>query len=157
MLHAIEAVVEEGLSNVNKPSIEFIQGQRVDLFLGCLGEAKASDISVDSARNSKRTELQLEDTIQPMTEVMAVAQVARFANDAVLIVNIMANKTAFRPFIYFKHEDVLISTPKVDPLRRGPNKIDIQGLLLFFVVLRLNRNLFCSGKNKTKFKRSSVL
>lgn len=59
-----------------------------------------------------------------MTEVMAVAQVAKFTNNAVPIVNIMANRTAFRPFIYFNHQDVLLSTPKAVPFRRDVNTIE---------------------------------
>ena len=64
---------------------------------------------------------------------------AKFTNNAVPIVNIMANRTAFRPFIYFNHQDVLLSTPKAVPFRRDVNTIDIQGLLLLFVVLRLHK------------------
>ena len=70
---------------------------------------------------------------------MAVAEVAKFTNSAVPLVNIMANRTAFRPFMYFRHEDVLITTPKAVPFRKDVNTLDIQGLLLLFVVLRLHK------------------
>ena len=74
-----------------------------------------------------------------MLELMAVAQVAQFRNNAVPMVNILANRTAFRPFLYFRHEDVMITTPKAVPFRRDANTIDIQGLLLLFLVLRLHK------------------
>ena len=81
----------------------------------------------------------LKAVLQPMLELMALAQVAQFRNNAVPMVNILANRTAFRPFIYFRHEDVMIMTPKAVPFRRDANTINIQGLLLLFLVLRLHK------------------
>lgn len=91
------------------------------------------------------------DTLQPMMEVMAMAQVTKFPNKEVPLVNILASKTAFRPFIYFKEEDVLLSTPKVVPLRRNSTTIDIQGLILLFVILRLHK-VKCLNFNMEKIK-----
>ena len=88
------------VSNGEKPYIN-IQGKRLALFLGCLGKAKAAKVALASVRNTTKTPadfaLQLDDlkaVIQTMTEVMAVAQVAKFNNNAIPIVNIMANRTA---------------------------------------------------------------
>ena len=122
-------------SNGNKPSF-VIEGHepRVSLFLGCLGEAKAADVSVG---HLKKTEHQVDmdnikATIQPMLEAMAVAELAQFGDEAVPIVNILANKSAFRPILYWREKDVL-TTARAVPLRRSQSNIDIQGLLYTYV------------------------
>lgn len=128
--------------NGNKPSF-VIEGHesRVSLFLGCLGEAKAADVSVGHLKKTEH-QVELDDIkaiIQPMLEAMAVAELAQFDDEAVPIVNILANKSAFRPILYWREKDVLLTTARAVPLRRSQSNIDIQGLLLMFVLLRLNQ------------------
>lgn len=121
-------------SNGNKPTI-VIAGfpGRVSLFLGCFGEAKASDVPVGRLGFEE-----VKSVIQPMFEVIVAAELAIFENDMVPLVNIMGNKTAFRPILYWRKFDVLITTPDVVPLRRNENTLDIQGLLLLFVLFQFH-------------------
>lgn len=135
-------------SNGNEPSF-VIEGYepRVSLFLGCLGEAKAADVSVGHLKKTEH-QVDLDDikaTIQPMLEAMAVAELTQFNDEAVPIVNIFANKSAFRPILYWRKNDVLVTTARAVPLRSQSN-IDIQGLLLMFVVLQLNETTRISFK-----------
>ena len=83
-------------------------------------------------------------TIQPMLESMAVAELAQ----SVLILNNVANKTAFRSMLYWRDADVLITTARAVPLRRNKTDIDIQGLLLLFVLLQLHRISCISFNNR---------
>ena len=79
-----------------------------------------------------------------MLEAMAVAEIAQCTAEAVPLVNILANKSAFRPFLYWREKDVLLTTAGVVPLRRSNSEIDIRRLLLLFVLLQLHRRTHIS-------------
>ena len=108
-----------------KPSL-VIEGyeDRVALYLGCLGEAKSADVSLAHCKNTEH-QVDLDDikaTLQPMLEVMAVAEIAQCTTEAVPLVNILANKNAFRPFLNWQEKDVLLTTGGAVPLRRSQSE-----------------------------------
>ncbi len=121
----------------------------MSLFLGCFGEAKASDVLVGRLGNEE-----VQSVLQPMFEVMVAAELAIFENDMVPLVNIMGNKTAFRPILYWRKLDILITTPDVVPLRRNKNTLDIQGLLLLFVLFQFH-NVSVISLNEETLKQHS--
>ncbi len=80
---AIDVAVAVGSnSNGNKPTLVVpgCQG-RMSLFLGCLGEAKASDVPVGRLGSEE-----VQSVLQPMFEVMVAAELATFENDMVPLV-----------------------------------------------------------------------
>ena len=60
--------------NGRRPYIN-IDGKNMSVYLGCLGEAKSTDVRLDRRKNLAQTKLDFDDiklSIQPMTEVMAM-------------------------------------------------------------------------------------
>ena len=92
-----------------KPSL-VIEGYAYSfsLYLGCLGEAKAADVSLAHCKKKEEDLDDIKATLQPMLEAMAVAEIAQCTAEAVPLVNILANKSAFRPFLYWRQKDVLL-------------------------------------------------
>ncbi len=74
-----------------------------------------------------------------MLEVMAISQVATFPNSDVPVVNFMGNKFVFRPLLYFKELDVVLTTPRVMHLRRSQDIIDVLGLITMFTFVHLHK------------------
>lgn len=125
------------VGNPSNGSIVIDDHERLSIFLGCLGEAKAADVPIARLQH----EATLNDTktaVQPMLEALAVGELTHFPNNTVPLLNFLANKTAFRPFLYWRECDVILTTPRAIPLRRSESEVDIQGLLLLFVLFQLN-------------------
>lgn len=150
--------------NGDKPSVQIEDvGCNMFLFFGCLEEAKGVDISLATTRNKgfESNTADIKKILQPALEVMTVSEVTRFPNNNIPLVNILASKTAFRVF-YWRHLDVLLTTPMVVPLRSGQNEIDIRGLLFLFTIFQVHRSSCISfdvdklhGKPKTGWDISS--
>ena len=70
---------------------------------------------------------------------MTISEVATFPKSNVPLVNVLASKLAFRPVFYWRDLDVLLTTPKVIPLRASQNKVDIRGLLFLFTIFQVHR------------------
>ena len=99
---------------------------------------------------------EVKSILQPMFEIMAVAELASFENELVPLVNIMGNKTAFRPILYWRKLDIIITTPDVVPLRRNNETLDVQGLLLLFVLFQLNYTSIISFNREALKKHSKT-
>lgn len=104
--------------------------------MGSLGKAKASNVPLTKKSNEGATlDDPMVDTkavIEAMLEVMAMAQVAKFPN--IPIVNIFGGKMVFRPFIYFKQLDVMLTTPNVVPIRPNAESLNMLGLLVLLSI-----------------------
>ena len=132
-------------TNGRKPSVE-VEGKSCQLYFGSLGEAKRADFRLARDSSSPTSSNQdIKSAIQPMLELMAMAEMTTFddvpegsTRTKVPLVNFLASKVAYRPFIYFKEEDVIITTPFAVPLRRSEHKLDMQGLLLLALLTRLS-------------------
>ena len=76
--------------------------------------------------------------IQPMLELMAMAKVVKFPEEAVPI---FGGKMVFRPFIYFKKLDVMLTTPNVISLRPTAESLNMLGLLVLFSLFHKLRHI----------------
>ena len=129
-------------SNGSKPIIQ-IEGSNFALHLGSLLEAKSTFTQL--APNTSETSCFTEETadskalIQPMLESMAISHVATFPDPDVPIVNFLGNKFSFRPLLYFKELDVLLTTPRVMHLRTSHDTIDVLGLITMFTFMNLHK------------------
>ena len=120
--------------NGKKPSIRVdIDGNNVQkVFLGSICEAK--NITVRLSEDSRTAEDEgLKTIYQPITELCAMSEVCTFAeeSDEIPLVNIYASRHTYRPFLYFKHYDVLLTTQRpIAYVRTDKTKFDIHGLAL---------------------------
>ena len=141
-------------TNGEKPKIH-IEGINVAVHLGCLLEAKSTctRLAPSTSESSSFTDdsADLKKLIQPMLEVMAISQVATFPNPDVPVVNFLAHKFVFRPLVYFRDVDVLVTTPRVIHLRHSENTIDVLGLITMFTFLQLH---WTKG---VKFQRNAII
>ena len=90
-------------SNGSKPYIHIQNSsEKLSIYLGSLGEVKSSTVRLArDPRVGSDFNVSEEDTkavIQPMLELMAIAEVAKFPNENVPIVSIFGGKMVFRPF-----------------------------------------------------------
>ena len=140
-------VVVGSKGNGNKPYI-YMEPHNVAIYLGSLLEAKSSTHRLASSASDRASfEQASEDTkalIQPMLELMAISEVAHFPNDGVPLVNIFANKFVYRPLMYFKGCDILLTTPRPLHLRREVDIVDGLGLLFLFLLFQLHNVRICS-------------
>jgi hypothetical protein len=133
---SFDVVVGSQTDGRNKPCVKIEEDEKVALYLGSIVEVKSSYTQL--ATNSSDTstfDTESEDLklfIQPMLEVMAFAQMAEIPNAAVPIVNFVGTKYTFRPLLYFKNLDIILSTPRVLHLRRNQDTIDALGLMAMF-------------------------
>ena len=79
-----------------------------------------------------------------MLELMAVSEVCTFENTEVPLVNIFGNRHAFRPLLYFKKYDVLLTTPKpyMYVFLDENKKIHFLGLAMLHILFTLHRYPF---------------
>ena len=128
--------------NGDKPRVK-IQGvgSSMHLFFGCLGEAKGADVQLATTKDTGFVSdlADIKAIIQPALEVMTISEVATFPKSDVPLVNVLASKLAFRPVFYWRDLDVILTTPKVIPLRASQNKVDIRGLLFLFTIVQVHR------------------
>ena len=75
---------------------------------------------------------------------MAMAEVAILPDDTVPIVNIFGSKMVFRPFIYFKKLDVMLTTPNVIPIRPDTESLNMLGLLILFSMFQFHKPHYIS-------------
>ena len=92
-------------TNGNKPIIH-IEGSNNAVHLGSILEAE-SIFALSTSESCSG------DMIQPMLELMAISQVATFPSPDVPVVNFIGNKFVFRPPLYFKELDVVLTTPQL--------------------------------------------
>lgn len=79
--------------------------------MGSFGEAKAADVNIATLKKKSFTsqEEDINVIIQPALEVMALSAVATFPNVNVPLVNILAQKSGFRPIFYWPAYDLLMT------------------------------------------------
>ena len=140
-------------TNGAKPYV-YIQSGHEAIYLGSVLEAKRSTKSLAAVSSNSRTAnfkeaaSDIKGLIQPMLEVMAVAQVAEFPRADVPLVNIFGNKFVYRPLLYFRECDVLLTTPRPVHLRRDATTLDVLGLVLLFTLFQLHKR--CVAFNMVK-------
>ena len=129
-------------TNGKKPIIQ-IEGSNFAIHLGSLLEAKSTftRLAPSSSETSSFTEetTDLKTLIQPMLESMAISQMATFPDADVPIVNFLGTKLSFRPLLYFKELDVLLTTPRPMHLRTAHDTIDVLGLITMFTLMNLHK------------------
>ena len=74
------------------------------------------------------------DTEDLKSEVLAFAQKTTFPNKLVPLLLIYANRFMYRPLIYFKKYDVLLTTPRVIQHRISQSKVYALGLMLMYTL-----------------------
>lgn len=128
-------------TNGNKPIVR-IEGNDIGLHLGSITEAKSTftRLAPSTSESSSFTKdpEDLKRLIKPMLEVMAISQVATFPNPDVPVVNFVGNKLVFRPLLYFKELDVILTTPRVIHLCSSQDSIDVLGLMVMFTFVHLH-------------------
>ena len=138
-------VVVGSESNGNKPYI-YVCPKNVSIYLGSLLEANSSSrpLAASSSASFDESSIEIKALIQPMLELMAISEVAAFPKADVPLLNIFGNKFVYRPLLYFKEYDVLLTTPRPIHLRRDVNSVDGLGLLFMFVLFQLHNTRTCS-------------
>ena len=128
-------------TNGDKPVIK-IEDNRLALHLGSVLEVQSTftRLATSSSESSSFTEHSedLKQLIQPMLEVMAISQMADFPNEDVPVVNFWGKKFVFRPLLYFKGVDVILTMPRVLHLRTVYDTIDVLGLMTMFTFVHLH-------------------
>ena len=110
------------------------------ILLGSLVEAKAWTVSLSKKPNEGSTfNVDIKAVIQPKLELMAMAEVAKFPEEEVPVVNIFGGKMGFGPFIYFKKLDVMLTTLNVIPLRPTAESLNMLGLLVLFSLFQFHK------------------
>ena len=145
--------------NGKNPIIQ-IGGDNYAVHLGSLLEAKSTFTRL--APNTSETRSFTEGTtdgkvlIQPMLETMAISQLAHFPDATVPIVNFLGTKLSFRPLLYFKEQDVLLTTPRVLHLRTAHDTIKVLGLVTMFTLMNVHKTdmVQFSTEAIAKFPRS---
>ena len=69
---------------------------------------------------------------------MALSEVCSFENDEIPIINIYGNRNAFRPLLYFKEHDVLLTTTSSCTFYHNQHA-HVTGLALFHILFQLHR------------------
>ena len=128
--------------NGKKPIIQ-IGGDNYAVYLGSLLEAKSTftRLAPSTSETCSFTEgiTDSKVLIQPMLEIMAIAQLAHFPDATVPIVNFLGTKLSFRPLLYFKEQDVLLTTPRVLHLRTAHDTITVLGLVTMFTIMNVHK------------------
>lgn len=105
-------VVVGSRSNGNKPHL-FINNKDVSVFLGTLCESKSSMSGLLNMGKSKGSMEDLKALNQAILELLSFAQKTVFPSSKVLLIMIYGNRFMFRPLLYFKKYDVILTTPHV--------------------------------------------
>ncbi len=131
-------------SNGNRPQLEIVG---LAVYLGTLVEAKEITEDLVQARPKELT-TDIKAILQPMLGTMAIAQKCAFPHRQVPLVNIFASRHYFRPFLYFKDHDVMLTSLGVVPLR-SKHCIYMVGLQLLHFMFHLHEHPFEAGKLAT--------
>lgn len=117
-------------ANGNRPKL-CIDNQ-VSIYLVSMMEAKKKgEHLAQSAPNEKSTDIKT--TLQPILETTVLAQKCDCPHSEVPLINIYANRYFFRPYLYFKHHDVMLTTLGVVPYRTEESIHTIGLQLLHFL------------------------
>ena len=141
-------------SNGDKPYIHVMDNDlpspshKVAVYLGSLLEAKSAGQRLTPATSDAEETFDevLEDAkvlIQPMLETMATAEMATFPNEQIPLLNIFGNKFVYRPLLYFRKDDIMLTTSRVVHLRKDATTVDTQGLLLLSTLFQLHKTKLC--------------
>jgi hypothetical protein len=153
-------VVVGSKSNGNRPHIS-IANKDVSVYLGTLCESKSSMSGLMKASNVRKSGNMddLKTLNQPMLELLAFAQKTNFPSSKVPLLLIYGNRFMFRPLLYFKKYDVMLTTPCVIQHRINQHTMYRLGLALLFTLLNCHHTdviLFHKDvlrtKDKTGFK-----
>ncbi len=85
--------------------------------------------------------------VQPMLQVMALSEVCD-CKSLTPVINIFGNRQNFRPLLYFKDYDVMLTTPLPFTYMINNNELCLEGLIMLHVLLNLHRYPFKEEKVK---------
>lgn len=126
------------LANGNKPCLEIKDGtQLMNIYLGSCAEAKSPRV-----RSRTKADEDLKMVYQPITEVCAVSELCTFGCKEVPLLNLLGSQHTIRPFLYFKHYDVLLTTETPVTYKDGSGNVDLYGLLLLKLLFMLDKYPF---------------
>lgn len=99
---------------------------------------------------------------QPITQILSLSEMCTYAEDSdeVPLVCIFANRHTMRPFLYFHHYDVLLTTLK--PVTFSPHQetVDIHGMILIKLLFLLDAHRFnaeiLGRATKSKWKAAKM-
>ena len=90
--------------------------------------------------------------IQPMLEVMSFSEKCDFSESKIPLVNIFGSRNTFRPLLYFKAYDVLLTTPTAITYRNRDESINLCGLVLLHILFNLHNYPFSHDILSQQFK-----
>lgn len=79
--------------------------------------------------------------VQPMLETMAISEVCEEESNNVPVINIFGNRENFRPLLYFKTYDVMLTTPKPFTYKYG-KEVCLYGLVLMHLLCGIHKYSF---------------
>lgn len=141
-------VIVGSSANGKRPNIELkIKGsgvQKQSVYLGSVLESKSASTRLSGAHlqsdSFDESTEEFKPLLQPMLELMALSEMTTFPDPLVPLVCIYGNKFVFRPLLYFKSIDVMLTTPRVVKLRPSKETLNLLGLVILFTVLHLHRD-----------------
>lgn len=139
--------------NGKKPSITVnVDSNTVKkVFFGSSSEVKTAGVRLSGHLEHSRTPdgEDLKSVYQPITEVCALSEVCTYPEDSkgIPLVNIFASRNTFRPFLYFKEYDVLLTTlTPITYVRKDKVAFDIHGLALLKLLFSIDCHPFKEEK-----------
>lgn len=131
--------------NGRKPSITVnVDSNTVKkVFFGSSSEVQIAGVRLSGHLEDSRTPdgEDLKSVYQPITELCALSEVCTYSDDskAIPLVNIFASRNTFRPFLYFKEYDVLLTTlTPITYVRKDKVAFDIHGLALLKLLFSID-------------------
>lgn len=146
-------------SNGNRPNMTIAGNNGSEslerVYLGSVAEAKTIDVhscSKVSAKEPLDSVEELKTLNQPMMEIMALSEVCTFPNTEIPLICIYGNRSAYRPLLYFKEYDVLLTTTKPSAFYDSDEEeFHVTGLAFLHLLFQLHEYPF----NKEELNRLS--
>ncbi len=110
-----------------------------DIFVWVINEAKAPTVRLSSDIPGSRVPAQedLKSLYQPITKLCSFSELCELPNNLVPVIALFGSRYSFRPLLYFKAYDVLLTTSRSYTFFDSKKQVDLHGIVMLRVLSML--------------------